>query len=211
MADVVPEGEIGVARVEHLDLTLEEVKRRSAFHANEWTAPGRYTVLYVHGCLMMSDTAFEKLTNLDFVEQATGDVLIAGLGLGMVLLPVLAKPDVTSVTVVELHQDVVDLVAPPIRRAAGADAGKLKIIVSDIMSYKPRGAKWDVVYFDIWPSICPDNLADMSTLHRRFARRARVWIDSWCKDKLVARRQRRRRNRFDPHSGRCAAPPRGFI
>lgn len=139
---------------------------------------------------MMSDTDAERRSNYEVVRRATGDVLVAGLGLGMIFHPILAKPEVRSVTVVEKFADVVALVEPTLSPV------KLRVVVADIFAWKPpTGVKWDAIYFDIWPDICVDNLKEMATLHRRFSRRLNPsgWMGSWKYGELLALRQRGRR------------------
>jgi predicted membrane-bound spermidine synthase len=140
----------------------------------------------------------EHRTNFNFVYEAEGDVLVAGLGIGYVLLPVLRAREVESVTVVELHQDVIDLVEPHLRVAVGAAASKLTVVQADIFDFEPaKGQKWDVIYFDIWPDRCTDNLEQMAKLHRRFARRKRRWMNSWCRDELKREQRAWNRERAD--------------
>lgn len=153
---------------------------------------GTYVRLHVNGELMMSDTNMEKYSNSDFVYHAHGKILIAGLGLGLVLKNILDKEEVTEVIVIEKYQDVIDLVAPKF------DSPKLKIICADINEWKPaKGEKFNVIYFDIWPTICEDNLDEMKVLHNRFkffVDRAdtKCWMNSWLKDYLQALRRRNR-------------------
>ena len=59
--------------------------------------------------IMMSDTPMERNTNRDFIRKANGDVIIFGLGLGLVIIPLLKKENVKSILVVELYQDLIDL------------------------------------------------------------------------------------------------------
>ncbi|MCV5648158.1 hypothetical protein OFN55_36090, partial [Escherichia coli] len=73
--------------------------------------PGRYRRLSNGWDVVMSNTPMEIRTCQDFIERATGRVLINGLGLGMVLHAILQKDDVTHVTVIEKEQDVINLVA----------------------------------------------------------------------------------------------------
>jgi hypothetical protein len=151
---------------------------------------GDYMQLLVEGTLMMSDTQMEQLSNRDVVRQARGDVLIAGLGLGLIVLPILAKESVSSVTIVEKYPNVVNLVAPSLMELPGGE--KLTIVHADIFNWKPaRGRKWDTIYFDIWPLIQENNLKEMNVLHSRFrARKADGgWMDSWQRDTLLARRR----------------------
>ncbi|KKL46240.1 hypothetical protein LCGC14_2347550, partial [marine sediment metagenome] len=118
-------------------------------------------------------TEHERQSNWDLLREAySGDILIAGLGLGMVLLPILAREHVKSVTVIELSQDAIDLVVPHIRTAAGENADKLTVIQGDIFEWKPpRGARYHTIYFDIWGDISRNNLPDMRRLHQKFRRR----------------------------------------
>lgn len=85
MCKVVPEGEKGLARVRHFEIS--EFDAGMSAIRDRWMRvdPGKYARLTVDGRLFMSDTRMERITNGDFVRQAHGRVLIAGLGLGMIL------------------------------------------------------------------------------------------------------------------------------
>jgi spermidine synthase len=134
----------------------------------------------------------EQRSNIGVVMEAKGHVLIAGLGIGMILLPLLEKPEVKSVTVVEKYADVVKLVEPHVLAVVGKNAPKLKTIVADIFEWvPPKGEKWDTIYFDIWPDLSMDNLEQMEILHRKFARRKApgAWMYSWQKDYLKYRKR----------------------
>ena len=188
MAAILPESEKGCAKVEHFEITEQDAEfsaMRAAFgHYDEMVEPGRYAKLRVNGRLMMTDTRMERESNATFARYARGDVLVAGLGLGMILHPVLADPKVSSVTVIEKYQDVIDIVAPTLA------SKKLTIVCADIFDWKPcKGTKWDVIYFDIWPDISTDALKGMATLHRRFGRRLNSggWMDSWKRRELRSR------------------------
>ena len=55
-----------------------------------------------------------------------------------------------------------------------------------------RGQKWDVIYFDIWPDICTDNLQEMDALHKKY-NRCKVrggWMNSWQREWLKMERRR---------------------
>jgi hypothetical protein len=52
---------------------------------NEYIPPGKYRRLSNNGEVVMSNTPMEINTCMEFIERATGRVLINGLGLGMVL------------------------------------------------------------------------------------------------------------------------------
>lgn len=139
----------------------------------------------------MSDTTGERESNEDVVYAARGDVLIAGLGLGMVLLPILAKDNVDSVRVVEKSKDVIRMVTPRIQEAAGANALKLVVELGDIYTWwpTPPRTRWDTIYFDIWPNIVlHQSFREMQELHKRFRPklRPRGWMSSWHYEDLKA-------------------------
>jgi hypothetical protein len=193
----VPEGSKGIAKVEYYDISKEDSRftamRAMQHGGSEYVREGKYARLMIRGVLMMSDTQMERDTNLEFVRHARGDVLIAGLGLGLILFAIADNPDVRHVTVIEKYQEVVDLVAPSVKEALG---DRLTIIVSDIHDWKPeRGALYDTIYFDIWASQSTDTLKEMATLHRRFGGRRAPggWVDSWRRGMLQARKRREAR------------------
>lgn len=142
---------------------------------------GDYVKLYVNGTLMMSDTPMEKRTNTDFIDNAHGDVMIAGLGIGLILHNLEEKVktgEVTSITVYEKYQDVIDLVSPYYKHLP------LTVKCADILEYKPpKDETYDTIYFDIWPTIDTDNLKEIKLLHNRwkFRKRKGGWMDSWVK------------------------------
>lgn len=160
---------------------------------------GDYIQLYVHGELMMSDTLMERRTNDEFIANAHGKVMIAGLGVGMILealIPLCESGVVTSVVVYEKYQDVIDLVGHRyINRMP------LEIRLADIMEYvPPKDEMYDTIYFDIWPTISEDNLDDIRKLHNRWKYRKNIggWMDSW-----MAHFLRRRRDNEKRRDSRC--------
>jgi len=214
MVEVVPEGERGDAKVTHFEVSEKDsaysrMRASVQGYAGEFVPPGRYARLVVGGSLMMSDTEMEQHTNSRAIYQANGSVLIAGMGLGVMLIPVCQKPGVTKVLVVEKSQDVIDLVEPHVRKFLGEDAEKLTIIQGDIFDFKPqKGEKWDTIWFDIWPDVCEDNLDGLATLKRRFSKRLNkenpeCWMGAWEEARLrYLRRQSRREEREWSHCWR---------
>lgn len=189
MKDLIPEGELDGVRVEHTEVTQKDSDftrlREICGHPGTWIPPGHYVRLLMGGGVMMSDTQHEQRTNYEAVQQARGQVLIAGLGLGMILVPILQKPEVKAVTVVEKSAAVVELVG---RRGKFPNSDKLNVVLGDIFEWKPPlGAKYDIIYFDIWPDICADNLKEITQLKRRFTRRLvrpGGWMGAWVEKQL---------------------------
>jgi spermidine synthase len=207
MHTVLSEGDHGRASLRHLHIGQEEAsytQMRAAITGgrDSAVAEGHYVQLKVGGYLVMSDTPMERRTNAYAVQSATGDVLIGGLGLGMIIIPMITKPEVTSITVVEKEPDVVCLVQPQLvqyltDKYGQSVAAKLKVLVADILEWTPpKGQKWDTIYFDIWPDICLDALPEMKTLHRRFGRRKtspNAYMASWERGRLEYESNRQKR------------------
>lgn len=183
----VPEGVSGEWSVSRFTVSEQDAaytRMRAALNPRERgreVPAGTYTQLRRGRTLVMSDTPAEIMDHLDFIHAATGRVLIHGLGLGMVLKAVLAKPDVTHVDVVEISEDVIRLVAP-----SYADP-RVRIRHGDALTYRwPVGFSWDAVWHDVWDNICGDNLPSMKTLHRRYGKRTR-WQGSWAREQCEGR------------------------
>ena len=137
MCEVLPPGQNGSVLIRHIVVTEEDCQLsvlRSLFSREDPVEPGVYVQLYVGGRLMMSDTQMEKSSNFEVVRRARGDVFIAGLGIGLILVPILANPEVASVTVVEKSAEVIKLVEPALRKLPGAE--KLTILEADILEWK---------------------------------------------------------------------------
>lgn len=190
----VPTGKSGVWSIARF--TVDEVSSffttlDSTFGRSRAVPAGEYTMLSRGGCTVMSDTPAEIRDHLGVIRGAHGSVLIVGLGLGMVARAVARKPEVTKVTVVEISPDVIALTGPWLL----AQSEKIEIVEADIFQWTPpKGVKYDVAWFDIWDDLCSDNLPQMTTLHRKFARRA-AWKGSWGKEltQYHAAKEKRRR------------------
>jgi hypothetical protein len=101
-----------------------------------------------NGVTWMSDTPFEFECLKDVVEFARGDVLIIGLGIGLLPTLIKDKPEVKSITVVELNEDVINLVWNQIK------TDKMKIVKGDAFEFlKSTLEKFDTIHVDIWADI----------------------------------------------------------
>ena len=175
-------GERGSCRIVRKTVTEEEAslgRMRAAFHpGGRYTPAGTYWGLLINGNLVMSDTPDERHDHLESVYRAKGHCLVNGLGLGMVAGIMLENPRVELVTVVEINENVIDLVEPHYSAKYGSH---VEIVHCDALTYQPpKGIRYGAVWHDIWGDICPDNLPQMHTLHRRYGRRS-DWQGSWCR------------------------------
>ena len=134
---------------------------------------------------VMSDTTAETRDLLPLAREAKGEVLIAGLGLGVAIDLVMKDKDVKHVTVIEISQEIIDLVGGHFKDKYG---DKLTIINADILKWKaPKDAHYDYCWFDIWDDICADNLKDMTKLKRKYAKKAKrkgFWAERECRRAL---------------------------
>jgi hypothetical protein len=168
LRSILKEGKSGDTSVEHFSVS----KNAADFfnlrciineQPTQTIRPGKYTRLVVAGDVMMSDTPMEWRTNLAFIGRAHGHVLIGGLGLGMVLPPILAKTSVKSVTVLEKSTHVLKLVRPYYKHR------KLRVVEADVFTWVPdKNQKFDTIYMDIWFDTCADNLDEMRALRAHY-------------------------------------------
>ena len=163
----MPEGESGDFEIAHFtDTTTRnmwqiylEMKKES--HES-------YTVLLKEGCPMpiMQDSEAEYNEHVPLFENATGDVLIGGLGIGFCHQKLIDNPDVTSVTIVEKYQEVVDLVWEHCPKD-----DRFSLVVADIEEWEPsEGTSWDYAWFDAWVFNNPMSYEDhMTLMQERYA------------------------------------------
>jgi len=206
----VPEGRSGDWAIEQFTISEKEAKFANAQSmfcgVRTYYRPGTYTRLigkapdFVNP--MMSDTPDEILDHLSVIQEARGQILVNGLGLGMVLQAMLRKTEVEHVTVIEESPDIIALVEPHYRKMFG---DKFTIIQADAFTWEPpKGKRYDVVWHDIWENICMDNLQQMAKLHRKYGKRCN-WQGSWKREYLLYQRRReaaQERAWFAPLGGR---------
>lgn len=163
MYDILNEVEIGEYKLDKFEITP----------ANQgWRDPipcGKYVrITNRYGCVM-SNTPMEQRTNAAFVRKAHGDILIGGLGIGMILLAIQDKAEVRSITVIENSREIIQMVLPQLPLN-----NKVRVVQGDIFDWKPeRGTKYDVIYFDIWNYINSDVYEEMKTLKNKYKNRLR--------------------------------------
>ena len=182
----VPEGVSGEWKVSKFIVQENDIRGISYALQGRPVPAGTYTRLMKEGAFdpMMSDTPAEIRDHLDFIYQATGKCLLNGLGLGVVLKAILAKPEVTHIDIVEIEQDVINLVWPTYK-----DGDKVTLHHADACTIEwPKRTTWDCAWHDIWTSICTDNLPEITKLKRKYARRV-TYQAAWVEDLL--RRQGR--------------------
>lgn len=169
----LPEGQSGDWKIEKFTVDADAARLemlRSMFSSSRGRGvpEGAYTRLMRRGTVVMSDTPDEIRDHLEPIREATGNVLINGLGLGVVLQGVLEKPGVAHATVIELSSDVIELVGKYYQKRYG---DRLTIVQADAYAYKPpKNTRYNVCWHDIFDNICTDNLPQMTRLKRKYGR-----------------------------------------
>jgi len=145
--------------------------------------PGEYVKLYDENLerTIMSNSPMEFYTNYEFIKKCRGDVLIGGLGLGLVVLLAEKKPEVKSITVAEKHLEIIRLVASQI-----IFNSKVLIEHSDIFNFAPQ-RRYDTIYFDIWDDVCAANYDEMKRLRGKYAGYLNDggWMGCWSEDECI--------------------------
>lgn len=127
---------------------------------------GQFKVLKENGEIWMPNTLMEVTTHQKAIKKAKGNILVAGLGLGMFLKAIKDKKEVDKITVIEKSKEVIKLVGKYYQDK------KIKIINADIFQYQTQ-EKFDFIWLDIWPDICSDNLQEMKTLKDKFSKNSK--------------------------------------
>jgi hypothetical protein len=188
---LVPSGELDGVKVTNFDIPVNSIENlRLALRGGRHTIPGRYVQLTVDGKLWMSDTDAEYSDHYPAIARMRRPevrrVLITGLGLGLVLQAALDQPHIEHIDVIDINQRVINLVG-----AHYAPDPRVTLIHADAYEHVwPRGTpKWDVVWHDIWPDLCLDNLPQMDALKARYRNRTR-WQGFWGRALLLRERAR---------------------
>jgi hypothetical protein len=138
--------------------------------------PGVYTSLRRGSEQFMTDLYDEWWTQRDAIREAAargGDILITGLGLGLVAEAILRRPDsrVRRVTIIELSPDVIRLVAPHLEARY---PGRLEVVQADAFAWRPDPSRrFSVGWHDIWPNPhAPHAVGEMDRLREHH--------EPWC-------------------------------
>ncbi len=178
MAEILKDGRAGDFELSHYEIGQ-----------NDWYAKlhgipsGKFVRLMHRGEVVMSNTEMEKRTNSDFVINAHGNVLIGGLGIGLIILAIQDKEEVKQITVVEKNKEVIELVGGQLPLNS-----KVHIVHDDVFEYKPL-FKYNTIYMDIWNYINSDvyqrEMKPLISRYRRYlvpkSEDENRYIDCWCK------------------------------
>jgi hypothetical protein len=128
--------------------------------------PGEYKRLCTDDEVMMSDTRAEISGHYDLFNNASGRILINGLGLGIAAWIVDKIPEVDEIWIQEIDADIIELIKPSITR----NALKVKLFQGDAFypdfSHPAFNTKFDYIWNDIWPSYSHENIPEFEELRQ---------------------------------------------
>ena len=117
-----------------------------------------------HGRTWMSITPMELESHITHILEATGDVLVGGLGMGYYITEIIKKPEVTSVVVIEQDHEVIEAYNKLIEsNHEYFHNNKLTIVHGDLFEVLPKikdQFKFNYAYLDIWLDMCFDTLGE---------------------------------------------------
>ena len=142
---------------------------------------GPHHVLSREGEPWMSTAMLEIESHAWHLHCSAGNVLIAGLGMGMFLHAVAAKEEVKKVVVLEIDPDVIDLfkfssdfdIWPHREKIVILNADALSPTTMDDVKTAFSGSRPDYLYVDIWPVFpaaeAPEDTRKLVEFHRPVA------------------------------------------
>lgn len=193
----LPESVSETLRVERFTISETEAeweRVRGVISGSPHRAPraGTYTRIVRNDTLWMSDTDAEVRDHLPAIRQIErrgGRVLVNGLGIGLIVHAALAFENVEHIDIVEVDPEVCEVVGGHYARDSRvqvhcADAHKIEW---------PAGARWNVVWSDIWPTITLDDNESRARLGRKYSKRVADWHGKWAQEEvdLMKREERR--------------------
>ena len=179
MAEILEDRKVGDFELSHYEIGDKDFVAMYRMGIS----PGRYVKLLHKRECVMSDTDMEKRTNSSFVINAHGNVLIGGLGIGLILLAIQDKKEVKQITVVEKNMEVIELVGGQLPLNS-----KVHIVHDDVFDYNPL-FKYNTIYMDIWNYINSDvyerEMKPLISKYRKYlvskSEDENRYIDCWCR------------------------------
>jgi spermidine synthase len=151
----IPEGTSGDFEIAHYTNETTD-KQWQIYLQSKKESHSNYCVLTTTTCPqpIMQDSEGEYKEHQWLWNNATGDVFIGGLGIGLCNAVLISNPNITSITIIENSQDVIDLVWPHCLKD-----DRFNLIHANIETWiPPQDSQWDIMWFDTW---CSDNPLSM--------------------------------------------------
>lgn len=156
---------------------------------------GKYVKLIISEELVMSDTPYEMKTNQKFVDKAHGNVLIGGLGIGLLtknLIPKIESGEIKHISIWEKNTNLINL-----WKIAGQYLpvhDKISIFNYDVFDYQKVRSQlksvFDSVYIDIWAGLDEQAYTQMKHFRRVFKpflnpNNPDAFVDCWGREECM--------------------------
>lgn len=190
---------LGNVSVELFEVTNDQAKwfnLRNCGTPIHYINAGKYVRLKISNDLVMSDTPYEKRTNQDFVNNAHGNVLIGGLGIGLLLkalLPKLESGEIKHISIWENNENLIKLWNIAKQYLPVHD--KIHIYHYNIFEYKQTKNRqlkgfFDSIYIDIWSHLDETAYEQMKYFRRVFkpflnANNPNAFIECWGREECM--------------------------
>jgi len=133
--------------------------------------------------IIMTDDEIELLSNKWFLDNASGDILILGLGFGLIVFPLLKDDTIKSITIIEREQDIIDYVGDKIKNLDIKNKVQIKNgNAYDYHKNESEHGKYDYVYIDFWHKLDKSAIADMKemlTTYKPFLKNEKSVLKCW--------------------------------
>ena len=136
----------------------------------------KYLALLKNKEIWMSLNPNEIKTMAPYIDKATGNVLVLGLGMGYVAFMMAMKKDVKSVTIIEKDQQVIDifnnLIWPNFKNKE-----KIKIIKDDGVNFlRNNKSKYNYIFADLWHS--PEDGLSLFIKIKKIDKNIDCWLET---------------------------------
>lgn len=154
----IPENKIGNWSIKKYEAKIKDIYSLFCSDRQMKKIPdepfGFYTAL-IHDTykLSMIDSEFFYNQHIKLKENAKGNILIGGLGIGFDNEIIMTMNNVQSVTIIENSQEIIDLVWPYCKKD-----DRFTLIYDDIFTWNiPENSHWDYMWSDVYiPLMYPD-------------------------------------------------------
>lgn len=162
-----------------IDEEFKEVSQIGYFTTNF-----KYLALLKDDVVWMSTDPNEINTMKEAIEEANGNVLAFGLGLGYFPIMCAIKDNVSSVTIVEKDQEVINVFKKHILPLF-VYKEKIHIIKDDAFKYAENDlSKYDYLFIDIWHN--PEDGLPMYLKFKRMLKDTKIQTSYWLEKSILA-------------------------
>ena len=137
--------------------------------------------------IWMSVNPNEINTMRPFVNEANGNVLVLGLGMGYIAYMMSLKDEVKSITIVEKDAKIIEIFKAHLFNLFPKKS-KIKIIHDDAFRYIENNYKFDYIFADLWHN--PEDGIPMYLRFEKFAQNKNIKINYWLNTSLIAMKRR---------------------